>query len=158
MKKVDMLLKELDNRIAHFDKESTKHKDMYRRLRVAVFCLVAISTVLAAVASEFVHHHLSPEFVRFLVVVSTALAGVITSIEGMRKPAELWMLEPSTLYALRDLRRELEYATAEPIAEPNMDYYFQRMQGILAASGEKWAAQQSAQSGAKQVQGHGDKP
>jgi len=142
MTKADNLISELQKRIDSFDKESHRHKRLYRRLRYPVFLLAAASTVLASAALTF------PEFqsaLNLAIVFVTAAIGVFSSVEGLRKPAELWIHERSTYYALRDLAREVEYYASEGIPDDRLEKYFFRMQAILGASIEKWS--QQVQSG-----------
>ena len=40
------------------------------------------------------------------VVLTTVAVGVATSIEGLRKPFELWIQERNVLHALQDLKKE----------------------------------------------------
>jgi len=75
------------------------------------------------------------------IVVVTASAGVITSIEGLRKPAEMWIHERNVLYALKDLQRDMEFKAAATGVTENVDRYFDQLQYILGASTEKWTKQ-----------------
>ena len=138
MKKLDKLREELLAQIEGFKVESNKHKHMYRSLRYAVFVLAAASAILGSIALTF---PASQQGANLAIVAITSLVGVLTSIEGLRKPAELWIHERTTYYALKDLSRELEYRAAQSISESDVDEMFQRMQSILGASNEKWSRQ-----------------
>lgn len=132
--KEERLRAELEKKIGWFEKESKRHKRFYRSLRYVAFGLIACSTILASVALTLRSHQ---EWFNLAVVIATAAAGVATSIEGLRKPAELWIHERSILYALKDLKREMDYRAAgrEPLA---IDRYFDRLQSILTESKENW--------------------
>jgi hypothetical protein len=71
---------------------------LYRKLRYWVFGLTSSSTVLASVALGFAK--LQP-IMSLVVVSTTAAAGVVTCIEGVRKPGELWILERNVFYVSR---------------------------------------------------------
>ncbi|MFB3897302.1 MAG: DUF4231 domain-containing protein [bacterium] len=138
MSKIDQLRSELQHQIERLDKESKKHKRLYRQLRYSVFILAAASTVLASTALTF------PDFqalLNLIIVFITAIVGVITSIEGLRKPAELWIHERNIYYALKDLLREVEYYSFEEPSCKITDKYFSRMQTILGSSIEEWKQQ-----------------
>jgi hypothetical protein len=100
-----------------------------------VFSLTACSTVLAGLALSY------PKLqgtLNMVILLVTAAIGVLTSIEGLRKPGELWIHERTTHYALKDLKRDLEYRTAELEQRVVLDDFFLRLQAILGAAGEKW--------------------
>ncbi|MGB4913531.1 MAG: DUF4231 domain-containing protein [Candidatus Dechloromonas phosphoritropha] len=135
MDKRKYLLDQLEQKISDFEKDSTQHKTLYRRLRYAVFMLTSISAVLAGLAIKL------PEFssaISVAIVLVSAAVGVITSIEGLRKPAELWIHERTTFYALMDLKREMEFKLDENSPHEVIEKYFFRLQELLGASGEKW--------------------
>ena len=138
MSKESKLRKELEKQILRFDDESTGHKRLYRRLRYAALGLTGLATVLASAALTFARLQ---DWLNIAIVVVTASAGVITSIEGLRKPAELWIHERNVLYALKDLLREMNYETTATGALKKVDIYFNQLQHILGASKEKWTKQ-----------------
>jgi hypothetical protein len=72
------------------------------------------------------------------VVLATVAVGVVTSIEGLRKPSELWIQERNVFHALQDLKRELNFKAIKAPDDLNLGDFFSRMQSILAASTEKW--------------------
>ncbi len=135
MDKRAYLLDQLGQKISGFKEDSRRHKLLYRNLRYCVFVLTSISALLAGLALKF--PDISPFFTVGIVVVS-ATVGVLTSIEGLRKPAELWIHERTTYYALMDLRREVEFKLDADSPAETVEEYFFRMQRILGASGEKW--------------------
>lgn len=135
MNKRDYLLDQIGKKANDFQKESTKHKNLYRSLRYTVFSLTACSTVLAGVALWQPEHHTT---INLLIVLVTAAVGILTSIEGLRKPSELWIHERTTYYALLDLQREVEYKTTDNSDDKTLDLYFSQMQELLGTSGEKW--------------------
>lgn len=144
MSKGEQLHKELKEQIERFNKESTKHKRLYRMLRFTAFGLTACSTILASAALSMAG---STEWLNLAVVIATAAAGVASSIEGLRKPAELWIHERNILYSLKDLEREMKYEAAQGGTVPNVDQYFHRLQAILSASREKWSRKVKSASG-----------
>jgi hypothetical protein len=135
MSKEERLKIELKYQIKRFGIESTRHKKMYRCLRYSTFVLTGLATVLASLALQFAE---TQGWINIAIVVVTATAGILASIEGLRKPSELWINERNVLYALIDLQREVEYEAAENGNLKNTDEYFTRLQQILGVSKEKW--------------------
>lgn len=135
MNKREYLLDQLEQKIRSFKDDSKEHKTLYRNLRYSVFVLTSISTLLAGLAIKF------PDFsstINLAIVFVSATVGVVTSIEGLRKPSELWIHERTTYYALMDLKREVEFKLDEDSTSEMVEKYFLKMQEILGASGEKW--------------------
>jgi hypothetical protein len=130
-----LLEEELDRAIERLYRDSEKHKRFHRLLRYAMFGLTALSTVLASTGafSETYREHML-----LAVVITTAIAGVVTSIEGIQKPGDLWLHERRTHYELVDLRRELLF-TAKEATETQLWQMFYRMQTVLSASVSSWA-------------------
>ncbi|HOI51918.1 MAG TPA: hypothetical protein PLN02_06035, partial [Azonexus sp.] len=60
---------------------------------------------------------------------------------GLRKPAELWIHERMTYYALMDLQREAAFVLDEASPPELVEKYFFRLQEILGASNDKWNRQ-----------------
>ncbi|OYY94819.1 MAG: hypothetical protein B7Y41_04410 [Hydrogenophilales bacterium 28-61-23] len=135
MDKRKYLLDQLQQKINGFRDDSKQHKNLYRNLRYSVFVLTSISTLLAGLALKFPEVSSS---ISVAIVLVSAAVGVVTSIEGIRKPAELWIHERTTYYALMDLKREVEFKLDENSTVETVEEYFFKMQEILGASGEKW--------------------
>jgi hypothetical protein len=135
MSKEERLKIELKYQIKRFGIESTKHKKMYRCLRYSTYGLTGLATVLASSALQFKEIQV---YLNIAIVIITSIAGILASVEGLRKPSELWINERNVLYALIDLQREVEYVAAEKGNLENPDEYFTRLQQILGVSKEKW--------------------
>jgi hypothetical protein len=135
--KLSRLKGDLNELIKQFGEESEKHKSLNRRLRYYLFALTGCATVLSATAAQYANLKVP---LNLVVVLVTVGAGIVASIEAIRKPAQLWILERGAFHALKDLRRELEYE-GSGVADTTVDLYFKRMQSILAASNEQWIAQ-----------------
>jgi len=135
MSKEERLKIELKYQIKRFGIESTKHKKMYRCLRYSTYGLTGLATVLASSALQFKEIQV---YLNIAIVIITSIAGILASVEGLRKPSELWINERNVLYALIDLQREVEYEAAENGTLENPDEYFTRLQQILGVSKEKW--------------------
>jgi hypothetical protein len=142
------LMTHLVQKIAEFGKEADKHKRMYRGMRYGLFILSGFSALLAGMAAANISPFLDGNSINLLIIFISSLSGVITSIEGLRKPAELWILERTTHRALEDLKREVEYRFCQQGDDLNIDPYFRRLQDILSGAGDKWSQQiiQPAQS------------
>lgn len=136
MNKRKYLVDQLDVKIVNFKEASASHKSLYRRLRYGVFFLTAFSAFLAGAAIK------CPELnstISLAIVFVSAAVGAVMSIEGLRKPAELWIHERTSYYALTDLKREVEFKTDDNSPPELLEMYFFKMQEILGASGEKWS-------------------
>jgi hypothetical protein len=122
----------LDEKIKWFTEQAEKHKLLYRVHRYLVFGLTSCSTILAGAALKFKG---SEEWLNLTVVITTAIVGTLTSIEGLRKFSELWIHERSILLNLTDMKREIDFIGIE---ESNVDTFFNRFQSILGESMESW--------------------
>ncbi len=135
MSKEESLRDELKKLVDKFEKASDKHKSLYRIYRYTALVLTGLATILSSIAlTSFGIQN----FLNIAIVCATASAGVITSIEGLRKPAELWIHERNILYALIDLQREMDYEASSTGSIENVDDYFSKLQRILGSSQEKW--------------------
>ncbi|HEX8778111.1 MAG TPA: DUF4231 domain-containing protein [Rhodanobacter sp.] len=138
MNKQECLAMQLATHIAWFDKESKGHKQLHRKLRYVVFSLTALSTVLAGLALAATRLQ-AP--INVAIVLTTATAGLASSVEGLRKPGELWIHERTLLYALKDLKRKLEFCTSEEHDPKIVDTIFSEMQDVLGSARERWSRQ-----------------
>lgn len=132
----EFLRKELKTRKEWFETQSKRHKRIYRTLRYVVFGLTALSAVLAGAALSY---KAQQEWFNLAGLIATAIAGAVTSIEGVRKTLELWIHERNILYELIDLEREMNYEASESGALKDVDGYFKRLQYILTRSTEDWS-------------------
>jgi len=107
---------------------------VFSTLRYSAFGLIGLATILASSALKFDNIQTG---LNITIVIVTATAGILASIEGLRKPSELWINERNVLYALLDLQRDLEYELAETETLKNPDLYFNKLQQILGESKEK---------------------
>ena len=139
------LVRELEACIKAFDRESTRHKQLFRRLRYIVFGLTACSSALAGLALAFPKIQTGTTVG---IILTTAAIGIVTSVEGLRKPSELWIHERTIHYSLLDLQRALGYYLAadstnpeesEPTSPMDTNAYFERLQSILGSSQDKWS-------------------
>ncbi|MDN3689041.1 DUF4231 domain-containing protein [Cyclobacterium jeungdonense] len=135
MAAIDFLKSELDSQIERFEKESTKHKRMYRWIKNTTFILAGVSTVLAGIA---VGSETSQYYLTIGILVTTAAISILNSIEGLRKPGELWIMERNLFNALKDLKRDMEFDLEENKGAIPVSDYFDKMQSLLNSAGEKW--------------------
>ncbi len=76
-----------------------------------------------------------------MILVVSAVAGVLASLEGLRKADELWIHERTIFYTLSDLKREMEFELkAGDMAPATLENFFIRLQTILVNSGDKWSS------------------
>lgn len=134
--KYERLITEIRAEIARFDKESTAHKRLFRRLRYAALVLTGVATILGSITLVVPN---ADRWSGFLIVVVTVAAGAFTAIEGIRKPSELWLIERNIFHTLNDLRREIEYYGVDDSDDKRLDVYFSRLQDILYSSSQKWS-------------------
>lgn len=135
MDKRKYLLDQLTEKVQQFKADSEKHKNLYRKLRYSVFLMTSLSALLAGLSLKFPD---SSPTISVIILLVSATVGVLTSIEGLRKPSELWIHERTTYYALMDLKRELEFVVDDNASMEVVQQYFFRMQEILGSSNEKW--------------------
>jgi len=115
--------------------------------RYTALGLTGCATVLASAAlAKFTD---SQQWLNLAVVGATAIAGIATSIEGLRKPSELWIHERRILYDLIDLERMITYEASEPGGLQDVDQYCDRLQQILTVSIEDWSRKVKPPSGCK---------
>jgi Protein of unknown function (DUF4231) len=136
MKQHEFLMAQLEEKMGAFKRDSKIHKNLHRRMRYVVFGLTAISTILAGVALSFPHLN---TVLNLAILIASTTVGVVTSLEGIRKPFELWVHERSTYLAIMDLRREAEFKLDANSPPAELEKFFYRLQGILEASEEKWS-------------------
>ncbi len=134
MSKESYFVELLSQKIQKFDDESNKHKNRHRQYRYGVFALAAITSILSGAALGFTD--LQTEL-NFMIVIIGAIAGVLTSIEGLRRPHDLWIMERNVHYSLLDLKEEYEFKK-HGNESVDVDLYFERLQLILNASKQKW--------------------
>lgn len=151
MGKHEVLMTELEGTIKHFNQESTSHKKMFRGFRYTVFILTAGSTALASLnlsvpnlqgilPGEFADsEEIIGTMINLAIVLVTAAVAVVTAIEGLRKPAELWIHERTIYYSLLDIKRELLFRTADGEKDISVNDLFEKMQAVLGSAGEKWS-------------------
>lgn len=129
------LLSELGGKIGEFERMSNRHKKMHRRFRYALFACTALAATLAGFAG-FIDEYAKPA--NFLILLVSAIAGYLGSLEGLRKPGELWLHERALLHALKDLKRQIEFDTDDGTPRDGIAFYFGQFQDILSGSLERW--------------------
>ena len=139
----DYLAKEIAKNIEWFDKESTLHKRLHRKLRYSVFGLTALASALSGVALAMPDIQIP---MNVAIVLATVDVGVVTSIEGLRKPSELWIHERTILYSLKDLERDLNYRSNGQVDLAVEDDVYDRLQQVLGSARERWGRQIAGKS------------
>jgi len=131
------LLSLIDAEIQRFKDESEKHKRIHRRCQLILIALTALSAIISGSGL------LLPDWskqIEFLVLVTTTLATALTAWAEMRHARELWQHEREVYYALKDVRREIDFVTSfRSLQEDELTDYFQRINRILGSSGQKWS-------------------
>lgn len=135
MTKQTFLVSELDKQIHWFEKESTKHKNLHRRLRMLVFVLTGLASVFAGLPVIF--PHLQVQFSILILVVTSGLT-VLNAVEGLRKANELWIHERTTLYQLHDLRRDLDFQAESATEAVDVEGLYMQLQESLQSSRDRW--------------------
>lgn len=126
---------QITRKINRLELESVKHKRMHRRFRYTVILLTALTSVLAGIALSF--EAVQTEM-QISILIIGALSGVVNSVEGIRRPFDLWMMERNVYYSLVDLKEEFDYELSSGDAV-NLDAYHRQMQEILNLSRESWS-------------------
>lgn len=154
--RLELLRQELALSQAKFEKDSDRHKRMFRGLRFATFVVTALGTCLAALAAACPQ---TQPWMNLAVVLLTAAVTVITSYEILRKPSELWIHERTTLYALRDIKRELEFRILDDEdVDQAIAECFERLQNVLRASGDNWIRRVAPHQGKNDDKDHPPAP
>lgn len=136
MKELEFLIAELDKKIQAFDKQSTAHKKLFRKIKILIFIFTGLSTVLAGIAIGSAS--LQP-FLNVGVVIFTSAIGIASSYDGLRNPGDLWRMERNLFHALNDLKRSLEFDIAKNQEAIDTEDYFNKLQILLNSAGEKWS-------------------
>lgn len=144
MRELDQLTTMLEEQITFFSNEANKHKSLYRSCRYAVASLSALSAVLAALS--FI---LPQDYVSLAIILVSAISGVISFREGLRKPYELWLNERATCHQLLDLQRDIRFYLNEHSSLDQITVFYQRLQAIVIGSGKNWRQLLSATNDSK---------
>ncbi|MEE2730057.1 MAG: DUF4231 domain-containing protein [Pseudomonadota bacterium] len=131
------LLQEIEDKIGQFKKESNKHKRMHRGFRYCAYVFTGALTILSGCNLFFE----DPEqTLSIVVLVVSACASVVASIEGLRKSDELWHHERMVYLSLLDLKRKLEYSLhGSSVTEVEVDAVFEEFQALLSQSRDIWS-------------------
>lgn len=136
MEQQQFLVDELDKKIEMFRDNSKAHKTLHRRLRYGSFGLTAMLSLLSGLALYL------PTYATHLnvaILVFSGTAGILASLEGLRKADELWIHERTTYYTLCDLKRELMFQIkSQTLKAAELEVFFDRLQKVLNNSAEKW--------------------
>lgn len=135
MAKTEKLLALMNERISALREDSKGHKQLHRRYQYASIGLTVLSATLGGLA---LYEPAINKEVNLAIVVASAAIAAIASLDGLRKPAQMWVHERVTYYRLIDLKREIEFKTESTISESEIDDYFERFQIILSASADTW--------------------
>ncbi len=138
MEQQQFLIDELDQKIEMFRRNSSEHKALHRRLRYGSFGLTAMLSVFSGLALYMPNYstHLNVAILFF-----SGVAGILASLEGLRKADELWIHERTIYFTLLDLKRELLFQVkSEVLDSETLNKFFNQLQAILSNSGEKWSS------------------
>lgn len=135
----------LDGEIQRFDRESARHKHLYRRSQTAVLVLTGLASVASGIGLLVPDR--APAFQFVVLVVASAATG-ITAWAEMRRARELWQHEREVHYALVDLRREMAFRESlRPLSKEDCEALFGRVQQVLGSSTHTWASIQQRKQG-----------
>ena len=146
MKALENINDILKNEIDRFDKESNKHKNIYRNTQVGIIVLMTCTTIAAG--AGLVLTNMQSHMVQFVVLCLTASTTALTGWAEMRRARELWQHEREVFYALVDIRREIQFLSSHRIlSDDDLVEYFQRISAVLSSSSQKWARIQEKKEG-----------
>jgi len=135
--KIKYLSAEIQRKIDDFSKHSNKHKNIYRVVRYLIYLLTASLSILAGLA---LYYPQSSALINISILILSAVVGLLTSYESLRKADALWVHERTIQYQLTDLKRELLFESAGSNLEPPViRQYFDKLQVILGNSGKTWS-------------------
>lgn len=138
MSGIDALRATFAKELARFDKESQKHKGIYRRSQLLIIGLTTFSTVVAAAGLVLPSGY--DKAVQFAVVCLTATTAAVASWTEMRRARELWQHEREVYYGLLDIERGFEFiASTGDVTQETLQATYQRVTAVLGSSSQKWA-------------------
>lgn len=138
MNQIEILQKLLQNDIDRLDRESQRHKRIYRNFQTLIIALTATASIVAG--SGLILPERAGKSVQFSIVCLTALSAGVTSWLEMRRARELWQHEREIYYALVDIQREVSFfGTYKNLSEADIEDYFRRASVILGSSAQKWS-------------------
>jgi hypothetical protein len=133
----EFLRNTLDDDIARFDRESSKHKRLHRKYQRAVIILSAVTTIVAG--SGLVLPEESGKALQFAVLCLTASTAAISAWAEMRRARELWQHERDIYYKLVDIKREFVFLSANRELKPqDLEDFFRKIADVLGSSTQKW--------------------
>ncbi|NTW24132.1 MAG: DUF4231 domain-containing protein [Lentimicrobium sp.] len=133
----EFLRNTLDDDIARFDRESSKHKRLHRKYQRAVIILSAVTTIVAG--SGLVLPEESGKALQFTVLCLTASTAAISAWAEMRRARELWQHERDIYYKLVDIKREFVFLSANRELKPlDLEEFFRKISDVLGSSTQKW--------------------
>jgi len=134
----ESLRSSLDQDIARFNIESSKHKRLHRKYQRAVIILSAVTTIVAG--SGLILPEESGKALQFAVLCLTASTAAISAWAEMRRARELWQHERDIYYRLVDIKRELVFVSTNRELKPqDLEDFFKKISEVLGSSTQKWS-------------------
>jgi hypothetical protein len=131
------LNRSLNNDIGRMERESDRHKRLYRGCQTSIIALTSITTVVAG--TGLILPVSSGRAIQFAVLCLTALSTAIAAWAEMRHTRELWQHERGVYYALIDIRREMEFDAAKgKLGQHELDGFYDRIAAVLSSSSQQW--------------------
>lgn len=132
--KLRELLKE---EIERFDRESTKHKKIHRKVQTFLIVGTAAITVTAGLGLVLPGHE---KEIQFLVLLLSSIATATTAWSESRRARDLWQHEREVYYALIDIRRDLDFRSSIRVLElQEVEKLYLRAASVLGSSTAKWS-------------------
>ncbi|HDR8418302.1 TPA: DUF4231 domain-containing protein [Bacillus cereus] len=146
-RKLDFLIKEINNNIDFFEKRRVKNKKKAFRLKMASIFASAIITLLLGLKT--IQNSLITDFTLLLSVLITVFNG----IDGFYSHKELWTKDVITLSRLRELKRDITFFSAgeerDSLSLEVLTSYKERLQNICNEDVSTWSNLKEGQSSTK---------
>jgi hypothetical protein len=143
--RLEWLLKEVDNQVKQFGKDSARHKKAALRLKIASVVLAAFITILLGLRlqNEQVKTQLSN-----VALVFGGFITIFSAYEAFFEPRALWIRETIVCVRLKDLQRDLKYwvtgREASNVDTQTIDAFKARLDRILDHSLKNWMTMRGA--------------
>jgi hypothetical protein len=136
--KVEFLRKCLDEQIIGFGKRRQANRNKAFRLRIAVVCCGAVTTILLGLHSVAESWQ---SFVKDCALIFSALVTVVGAFDAFYNHRALWIRYTVTYTQLKTLDSRLEYLTAgglEELDDTEIDRLFTEFQQVLNETNANW--------------------
>jgi hypothetical protein len=135
--KLSILMRDLNDVIAVFEKRRSRHKKKAYQLKISSIIGTALVTVLLGLKS------IHSDFLSDITLLLSAIITIFNGIEGFYNHQGLWVKDVKTLGRLWELKRDLEFLSAgeaeENIPDETLIRYKNKLQRICYEDIKIWS-------------------